>query len=77
MIGLANCSTKTCNIQKYPTPTHEKLEIIELKKCEKDSTFCLPESSPFRFVDKKKLLINNEIMRNYIKKLKNNPTWTN
>lgn len=77
IIALTNCSTKTCSVQKYPLPEHDKLEIIELKKCDKDSNFCLPESSPFRFVDKKKLLINNEVMRNYIKKLKNNPSWQN
>lgn len=74
MLGLVSCSAKTCKIQKYPLPEQEQLEVIEVLKCH-DGGNCVPESSPYRYIDINKLLKNNQKMRNFIDKLKNNPTW--
>lgn len=74
MIGLVSCSVKTCKIQKYPLPVQEELDVIKVLKCESEGN-CVPESSPYRFIDINKLLNNNQKMRTFIDKLKNNPTW--
>lgn len=55
-------------------PNPPKLYHVDVKTCA-EPDFCVYENSEWRFVKIKPLLLNNELLRDYIKELQAQPVW--
>lgn len=79
VLTLAACSQGTLRPASFPKSNRPELRKIVLADCLKIKGYkkpvCLPNDSPWSFVQTVPLLLNDEDLKNYIELLESAPFW--